>query len=197
VGQGLGRDARRALAALERHGLLLLTDARLPSLVALVAGGPVKGSWWGHPAGGAVFTAASELDDHPDVDAARLVSGKVTFVHRRLWPALLSAAGAREAWQTRGLDAAARRLLARVDDEGELRAGGAAGRALEQRLLVHAASVHTETGAHAKVLESWPRWARRRRARALRSAEEARGRLEDAVAALVAGTGGRGALPWS
>ena len=44
-------EALRALKELKRYGLLLVTDARLPSLVALVAGAPVRGSWWSHPRG--------------------------------------------------------------------------------------------------------------------------------------------------
>jgi hypothetical protein len=201
VGQGLSGDAARALAAVRTHGLLLMTDARLPSLVTLIAGGPVKGSWWGHPAGGAIYNAASELEDHPDVDGAKLVAGKATFVHRRLFPALLAVARSREAWQTKGLSAAERRLLRQVDEEGPLRTDlmpGArdAARTLEARLLVHTASVHTETGAHAKALEGWAHWARRVRARPAASADEGRRQIEQAVEAMAAATGGRGRLPW-
>ena len=39
----------QALERLEEHGLLLLQDKTLPSLVGLIAGEPVSGSWWGHP----------------------------------------------------------------------------------------------------------------------------------------------------
>jgi hypothetical protein len=201
VGQGpaLNRDAARALRALERGGLLLVTDARLPSLAALVAGEPVRGSWWGHPRGKAIFAAATQLGDHPDVAAVKLVSGKVTFVHRRLWPALLAAATARASWQTEGLPPDARRLLARVDREGRLRTEGSAAaraaRVLAERLLVHAGSVHTESGAHATELESWPRWARRLRVEPARG-HDAPEAIEAALRAQVAATGGKGTLPW-
>jgi len=198
----LGRDGARGLALLKEHGLLLVTDPRLPSLVALLAGGPVRGSWWGHERGQAIFTAASELEDHPDVALVKLVAGKATFVHRSLWPALLAVGGAGAAWQTGGLPAAARTLRARVEKEGTLRAdrlspaARSQTRILELRLLVHAASVHTETGAHAKALESWSHWAKRRRVRPLRSAEQGRQRLEAAAAALAAGRAARARLPW-
>ena len=79
---------RRALAALRTHGLLLESDARLPSVVALVAGGPLRGSWWGHPLGGVIFDLSSWLAARPAVLVTRLVSGKVTYVHRSLWSAL-------------------------------------------------------------------------------------------------------------
>jgi hypothetical protein len=195
----LSRDAARALAALERHGLLLVTDAKLPSLVGLIAGGPVRGSWWSHPRGQAIFAAATQLEDHPDVAVVKLVSGKLTFVHRRLWPALLAAATSGALWQTKGLSPAARRLLRRVGSDGVLRADEspavrAAARVLAERLLVHAESVHTQSGAHATELEGWGRWARRRRVKAARGA--AAGAIDDALQALMARSGGKGTLPW-
>ncbi|HET8647706.1 MAG TPA: hypothetical protein VFO85_19565, partial [Vicinamibacteria bacterium] len=149
--EGLGRPAARALRELERRGLLLVTDARLPSLVALVAGGPVRGSWWGHARGGAIFAAATQLEDHPDVALVKLVSGKSTFVHRRLWPALLGLAQAGEPWQTQGLPAPALRLWRRLQEAGTLRGAPLRGaregvRALEARLLAVARSVHTASG---------------------------------------------------
>ena len=196
------RDTTRALAALKRYGLLPVTDARLPSLVGVVVGAPVRGSWWSHPQGKAIFAAATELEDHKDVALVKLVSGKYTFVHRPLWPALLAVATARAPWQMDGLAPAVRRLLERVEDEGVLRAGAVRGgreraRILEQRLLVHARSVHTATGAHEKELESWARWARRRRVRKLRTLAAGRDALDAALLGLVAAAaGGSGRLPW-
>ncbi len=69
---------------------VLLESARgpIPNVAELVAGGPIKGSWWGHPAGHAIFEAINELADSPDVIRLRAVNGKITLVHRRLWPAL-------------------------------------------------------------------------------------------------------------
>jgi hypothetical protein len=54
-----------------------------------VAGEPIIGSWWAHPRGKAIFAALSELDDADDVRCFKLIGGKVTFVHRRMWPALV------------------------------------------------------------------------------------------------------------
>ena len=81
------------MAALVEHGMLL-QSARgpMPNVAELVAGEPIKGSWWGHPKGHAIFDALGALDDSPDVVRLRLVNGKVTLVHRRLWPALVRAA---------------------------------------------------------------------------------------------------------
>jgi len=77
------------MAALVEHGMLL-ESARgpLPNVAEMVAGEPIRGSWWGHPAGHAIYDALNSLAASPDVVRTRLVNGKVTLVHRRLWPAL-------------------------------------------------------------------------------------------------------------
>jgi hypothetical protein len=84
----------RWLAFVERHGIVL-ASARgpVPSVAEAVAGQPIIGSWWAHPKGKAIFTALSEIDDSDDVRCFKLVDGKVTFVHRRMWPALARLAG--------------------------------------------------------------------------------------------------------
>jgi hypothetical protein len=206
-------SAERVHEALARQGLLLLSDARFPSIVTLVAGAPVRGSWWAHPAGRAIFRVSEDLADHPDVLVNRLVSGKITYVHRRLWPALLALARARQAWQTHRLSPMARSLLTRVTRAGSVRLDTIAGppkrlakaaRELEDRLLVHAESTHTERGAHALVLQSWKAWARGRKAasgaRAARSSSEdvlrARTLLEQIVDELNSRCGADGRLPW-
>ncbi len=52
----------------------------------------MRGSWWGHPKSHAIFDTLSSLSDSPDVVRLRLVNGKVTLVHRRVWPALVRVA---------------------------------------------------------------------------------------------------------
>lgn len=166
------------LSALRRYGLLLLHDRDLPSVSTIVAGAPVRGSWWSHPKGRAIYRAANALYAHRDVVAVKLVKGKVTFVHRRLWPALAAVA---RAATTKGLSPAARRLLARAR-KGEVRAHGPAVKELERRLLVRTEQVHTETGAHELAVRPWSLRARRM------SPAKARAVLEKICA--------RGALPW-
>ena len=190
------RQAASVLRELERHGLLLETDPKLPSLVGVVAGGPVSGSWWGHPLGHTIFATGEALFHHRDVLLAKLVSGKSTWVHRRLWSALLSTATSREAWQTDGLSPAGKTLLQNVDRDGQAKATGVVARELETRLLARGEQEHTSSGRHAKILESWSRWAARVRVAPLASAGEGRARLEERVAALNAEFGGRGRLPW-
>ncbi len=191
------RQAERVFRELERCGLLLETDPNLPSLVALVAGGPVAGSWWGHPLGHTIFATGEALFAHRDVLLAKLVSGKATWVHRRLWPALYAVARAREPWQTEGLSSEARALLASVDRDGQARATGSVARELETKLLARGEQEHTASGRHAKVLESWDRWASRQRpAIAPLGADAGRLELEAALGALNERHGGRGRLPW-
>jgi hypothetical protein len=166
-------DDRGPLAALLRDGLLLESDPVLPSVAGLTAGAPIRGSWWGHPAGGAIYSVVNQLADRPDVFLARLVSGKVTLVHSRLWPHLLAIGCAGEGWQMDGLSQPARRLLRLVEQRAEVRSddpaviraaapvrASAAVLELERRLLILTRQVHTEQGKHTKWLESWSHWAR-------------------------------------
>ncbi len=104
----------------------------------------------------------------------------------------------------------AHRLLAAVDEQGELRSdsipwsGGArkdspgeATRLLERRLLVHTDEVHTETGAHAKRLERWGRWGKRVGLETNKiPAEQAKRELEVILAELNECFEGNGKLPW-
>jgi hypothetical protein len=78
------------LAFVEKHGVVL-ASARgpVPNLAEAIAGAPIKGSWWAHAKGKAIFDALNVVADSPDVRCFKLVDGKVTFVHRRLWPALV------------------------------------------------------------------------------------------------------------
>jgi hypothetical protein len=81
---------RKALAFVEKRGLVL-ESARgpVPSLAETIAGEPIRGSWWGHPKGDSIFACSRLIRNSKDVLTCRLIDGKVTYVHRRLWPALV------------------------------------------------------------------------------------------------------------
>jgi hypothetical protein len=81
----------RASAFVERHGIVLESSRRraLPSLADEIAGEPIRGNWWSHPKSQAIFAATRAVRDAPEVLVCRLVDGKVTYVHERLWPALV------------------------------------------------------------------------------------------------------------
>lgn len=200
---------RHVFRQLERCGLLLESDREFPSVVTLVAGGPVRGSWWAHPMAQEIYAVSHPLAEHADVVVCKLVSGKNTFVHRSFWPALLAVGRAREPWQLRDLPSAARKLLAAVSRSGGLRTDaipwpggrrkdspGELARELERRLLVYSEEVHTETGAHAKQLETWQRWAKRVGLRTRMSAATGQRRLGDAVVELNDRSRATGRLPW-
>lgn len=70
---------------------MLLQSARgpIPNVAELVAGEPIKGSWWAHPKSHEIFDALGALCESPDVVRLRLIKGKITLVHRRVWPALV------------------------------------------------------------------------------------------------------------
>jgi hypothetical protein len=85
--------AAEGLAFVERHGIVLqAARGPVPSLAEAVAGAPIRGSWWGHPKGHEIFRVAEAVSDSPDVLVCRLIDDKITYVHRRLWPALVKLA---------------------------------------------------------------------------------------------------------
>ncbi len=203
------RDFKTALQTLRRLGLLLETDARLPSVASLIAGEPVSGSWWSHAFAQKIFTTLGQFADHRDVMFTKLISGKVTLVHRKLWPEITAIGKARAPWQMKGLSKSAHNLLEMIDEQGSLRTDqlawpksgtakpGEATLELERKLLIHAGQFHTETGAHAKLLESWEAWAQRigfpvgtmRLEKAMQKMEERVRKLNEQFAA-------KARLPW-
>jgi hypothetical protein len=86
---------RAALALVRRHGVVL-EGARgpVPNLAEAVAGGRIHGSWWGHTKGQEIFRLTRAVRDSGDVLVCRLLGHKITYVHRRLWPALVRLARA-------------------------------------------------------------------------------------------------------
>src|SRR5438552_6556164 len=86
-------NEKEALAFVERHGIVLqAARGPLPNLAEAIGGGPIRGSWWGHPKGKEIFRAVRAIGTSPDVLVCKLVEGKITYVHRRLWPALIKLA---------------------------------------------------------------------------------------------------------
>ena len=188
-----------AFTALKKYGLLMLNDPALPNLCRLVAGERVCGSWWVHPRAQEIFQVYDALEDHPDVLILKLISGKVTYIHRTLWPQIVAIGRAREPWQTKDLSAAARKLLTAVDqapvEPGREKA--AAAKELDARILVFSAQFHSGSGAHIRRLESWNHWANRRRfSPTSTTAASARKALEERIANLNREFAGRARLPW-
>ena len=78
------------VSLVEKHGVVLEGGrGPVPSLAEAIAGEPIHGSWWGHKKGKSIFWASRAVRDSDDILVCRLVGGKITYVHRRLWPALV------------------------------------------------------------------------------------------------------------
>jgi hypothetical protein len=85
--------AGEALSFIEKHGVVLASaKGPVPRLSEAIVGEPIKGSWWAHPKSHDVYAILQAVADSEDVLVCRLVNGKVTLLHRRLWPALVRVA---------------------------------------------------------------------------------------------------------
>lgn len=85
---------KQALGFVKTHGITLESGrGPVPSLAQAIAGEVIRGSWWAHPKGHVIFLCSRTVRKSRDVLVCRLVNGKVTYVHRRLWPALIRLAG--------------------------------------------------------------------------------------------------------
>src|SRR5262245_53227262 len=81
---------RQALAFVRQYGVVLESaQGPVPSLAEAIAGAPIHGSWWSHPSSHLIFEVTRFVRDCEEVLVCRVVEGKVTLVHRRLWPALV------------------------------------------------------------------------------------------------------------
>ncbi len=81
---------RQAIVFVRKHGVVLESaNGPVPSLAAAIAGEPIRGSWWSHPRSHEIFELTRAVRDSDDVLVCRLVGGKITYVHRHLWPALV------------------------------------------------------------------------------------------------------------
>jgi hypothetical protein len=159
-------DGSAVVAAVADLGLLFLSDPKRKSAIQILTGELPRGSWWSHPAASKLYQILKSVEQHPDLLSAKLLSGKVTFVHRALWPALLAVVTAREPWQMTGLLPGATQWLAVLDQP---RSPGAevpqpsrtVVKEIEARLLARGESVHTREGTHQTRLEGWTTWAQR------------------------------------
>ena len=82
-----------AISFIQEHGVVLASaKGPVPRLTEAIVNEPIKGSWWAHPKSHQIFAVLQAVTDSEDVLVCRLVNGKVTFIHRRLWPALVRVA---------------------------------------------------------------------------------------------------------
>ncbi|MCO5165144.1 MAG: hypothetical protein M9894_02095 [Planctomycetes bacterium] len=174
---------RRVLAALERHGLLLVQgQAEAPSVADLHAGAPVTVRGYAYdyvPA----WLLREELAARDDVALVKLVRGRSTLVHARHWPALEALARAARVAVLGGRARTGRReLLAAIEAHP-----GASGEALKAALDLPAAEFQRrkndlaswlcvdgrdqeEDAEHHTHDQAWYPWAEGKVGRALRGA---------------------------
>ncbi|MDD5542001.1 MAG: hypothetical protein PHX83_02410 [Acidobacteriia bacterium] len=188
------KESLQVLKYLADSKLLLKQAKSMPNVVTLLTGERLSGSWWSHPKSHLIFRVLSEVVDHRDVLVTKLLSGKDTFIHRDVWPALLGVVSSKEGWQMRGLSGPGKKLLKCVEEKGIAQQSGPVAKELLARLLVYSEEVHTKSGKHVLQLESWAHWARRKKVKLTLSPGEGRALLDQT--ALRIGAPQR-LLPWA
>jgi hypothetical protein len=86
------RGARyEATLAWIRDRGVVLQSARgpVPNVAQFIAGEPIRGSWWGHPAGKEIYAILTLLDESTEIVSTRLINRKVTLLHARVWPGVV------------------------------------------------------------------------------------------------------------
>jgi hypothetical protein len=85
--------ADEAISFIQERGVVLASaKGPVPRLTEAIVNQPIKGSWWAHSKSHEIFVVLQAVADCEDVLVCRLVNGKITFIHRRLWPALVRVA---------------------------------------------------------------------------------------------------------
>jgi len=79
-----------AIQYIEKQGIILESaHGSVPNLAEIVSGERIRGSWWAHPKAQEIFQLTRAVRDSDDMLVCRLMHGNITFVHRRLWSALV------------------------------------------------------------------------------------------------------------
>jgi len=78
---------KQALDFIRYYGVVLeAAKGYEPNFAERVAGERINGSWWGHPKGHAIYELTQRIHDSKAVLICTLAKGRITYVHRRLWP---------------------------------------------------------------------------------------------------------------
>lgn len=78
------------LAFVEKHGVVLVSaKGPVPRLTETIVTEAIKGSWWAHPQSHHIFAILQAVTESENILVCRLINGKLTLVHRHLWPALV------------------------------------------------------------------------------------------------------------
>ena len=80
----------QALGFVRYHGVVLEGAKGLePSLAAKVAGEEIRGGWWSHPKSHEIYELTQKIRNSSAVLVCTLAKGKITYIHRRLWPCFI------------------------------------------------------------------------------------------------------------
>jgi hypothetical protein len=79
-----------ALAFIREHGVVLASaKGAAPRLIEAIVGKPIKGSWWAHAQSKQIYAVLKVVTESEQILVCRLIDGKVTLIHCRLWPSLV------------------------------------------------------------------------------------------------------------
>jgi hypothetical protein len=82
--------AEQALAFVRQHGVVLASaKGPAPRLTEAIVGEAIAGSWWAHPKSHHIYSILGAVTDSDQLLVCRLIDGKITLIHRRLWPSLV------------------------------------------------------------------------------------------------------------
>jgi hypothetical protein len=85
--------AEEALAFVRENGVVLASaKGTVPRLTEAIIGESIKGSWWTHAQSRHIYAILGAVTGSDQILVCRLINGKVTLVHRRLWPSLVRVA---------------------------------------------------------------------------------------------------------
>jgi len=80
----------QAIRFVKMHGIVMESvHCPLPNLAERIVGKRIRGSWWVHPKRQEIFRLTRAVRDSEDILVCRFMKGKVTYVHKRLWPSLV------------------------------------------------------------------------------------------------------------
>jgi hypothetical protein len=83
----------QAIRFVKNHGIVLESaHGFVSNLAEAITGKRMRGSWWAQPKRQEIFLLTRAVRDSKEILVCRLLNGKITYVHRRLWPALVQLA---------------------------------------------------------------------------------------------------------
>jgi len=83
-------NSQRAIAFVRYHGVVLEgAKGKEPALAEHIAGERISGSWWAHHKGHEIYELTTKIRSSKAILVCTLASGKITYIHRRLWPSFV------------------------------------------------------------------------------------------------------------